>query len=174
VQHPVDYEHELADAVRVMRTPGDGVSAVVFAQFPLTGPLVGAGNFAYDRAQAKVRERGEVAWDRIVRRLPRQFPGHVLYLPLAPSVLLDGRFTTWLPPSTDPTAPRARWVRVRMVDDVHLCPAGAVRYGDALLTDLTAQYHLSTARAGWWAGAWTGDPRFNDPPGACPDDHPSG
>jgi peptidoglycan/LPS O-acetylase OafA/YrhL len=174
VQHPVAYERELADAVRVMLTPGDGVSAVVFAQFPLTGPLVGSSNVAYVRAQDKVRDHGEVAWDRIVRQLPHQFPGHVLYLPLASSVLLDGRFTTWLPPSTQPTAPRARWVRVRMVDDVHLCPAGAVRYADALLTDLSAQYQLHKAQAGWWAGPWTGDPLFNDPPGACPDDHPSG
>ena len=59
-----------------------------------------------------------------------------------------------------------------MIDDVHLCPAGVVRYADALLADLTYLYHLAPARAGWEQGSWTGDPRFNDPPGSCPDDHP--
>jgi hypothetical protein len=24
----------------------------------------------------------------------------------------------------------------------------------------------------WSQGSWTSDPNFNNPPGACPDDHP--
>jgi hypothetical protein len=171
-QHPVAYGDELAQAVKVMLAPGNGVSGVVFAQFPTTGPVVGGGNAAYIATQDAERRQGEVAWDRVVRGMPARFPGRVMYLPLASSVLLHGRFSTWLPPATQPAAPRAKWVRVRMVDDVHMCPAGAVRYADALLADLTAVYHLPAARPGWWAGPWTADPRFNDPPGTCPDDHP--
>jgi hypothetical protein len=96
-----------------------------------------------------------------------------MYLPDASSVLLRGRFSTWLPPADDPSAPRAQWLRVRMVDNVHLCPAGAVRYADAVLADLSALYDLAPARPGWWDEPWTSDPRYNTPPGACPDDHPS-
>jgi hypothetical protein len=59
-----------------------------------------------------------------------------------------------------------------MVDDVHLCPAGVVRYSSALLTDMTGVFHLKTASAGWWHGSWTTSPVYNDPPGSCPDDHP--
>jgi hypothetical protein len=173
VQQPVAYADELASAVRVMLARGDGVSGVVFTQFPVTGPVPNTSGASGAAEQAR-RVRGETAWDRIVRRLPQEFRGRVLYLPVASSVLLDHRFTTWLPPATRPSAPRSQWVRVRMADDVHMCPAGATRYADALLADLTALYHLSPARPGWSEGAWTSDPRYNDPPGSCPDDHPSG
>jgi hypothetical protein len=95
-----------------------------------------------------------------------------MFLPVAGSVLVHGKFATWLPPATEPHAPRADWVRVRMVDDVHLCPAGAVRYADAVLADLTSLYHLTPAQGAWWNGSWTSDPRYNSPPGSCPGDHP--
>ncbi len=151
--------------------PGDGVAGVVFTQFPPTGPVL-AQTQAQAIASDAQRAAGQRAWDQIVRSLPAAFPGRVMYLPVAPSVLLDGKFTTWLPPSTDPDAPRDQWVRVRMIDDVHLCPAGAVRYADAVLADLTPLFHLAPARAGWWDQTWVNDPRYNTPPGSCPDDHP--
>jgi hypothetical protein len=40
------------------------------------------------------------------------------------------------------------------------------------LTDLTSIFRLSPANPSWTEGAWTSDPDFNNPPGACPDDHP--
>jgi hypothetical protein len=63
-----------------------------------------------------------------------------------------------------------------MVDNVHLCPAGAARYTDALLADLTSLYHLAPPAAGWSTGPWVDDPRFSTSNGLsstpCPDDHP--
>ena len=97
-----------------------------------------------------------------------------MYLPLADSVLLAGRYSAWLPPEGDPRAPSQNWIRVRKVDKVHLCPEGSARYGDALLTDLTSVFALTPATGDWSQGAWTSDPNFNNPPGACPDDHPPG
>ncbi len=105
-------------------------------------------------------------------RCPRTFPGRVMYFPLADSILLAGRYSTWLPPEGNPHAPSPSWIRVRKVDKVHLCPEGSARYGDALLTDVTSVFALTPATGDWSQGAWTSDPNFNDPPGACPDDHP--
>jgi hypothetical protein len=106
--------------------------------------------------------------------MPAVMPGRVMYLPVGASVLLGGRFSTWLPPPTEPHAPAADWVRVRMIDDVHLCPAGAVRYADAVLADVTDLYHLAPPKGAWWDGSWTSDPRYDDPTDSCPDDHPPG
>ena len=63
---------------------------------------------------------------------------------------------------------------MRKLDNVHLCPEGSARYADALLADMTAVFRLAPATGDWSQGSWTSDPDFNNPPGACPDDHPSG
>ena len=97
-----------------------------------------------------------------------------MYFPLADSVLLDGKYSAWLPPEGDPHAPSSAWIRVRKLDNVHLCPEGSARYADALLTDMTSVFRLAPAVGDWSQGSWTSDPNFNDPPGACPDDHPPG
>ena len=39
---------------------------------------------------------------------------------------------------------------------------------------MTALSLLPPAQANWAQGTWTSDPDYNDPPGACPDDHPPG
>ncbi len=91
---------------------------------------------------------------------------------VAGSVLLDGKVSPWLPPEGDPHAPSDQWIRVRKLDDVHLCPEGSARYADALLSDMTSVFALSPAAGDWSQGSWTSDPDFNNPPGACPDDHP--
>jgi len=173
---PDQYRATLHRAVAEMLTAGNGVAGVIFTQFPPTGPVL---NFSTDasavaRTQAADNRRaaGERAWNTMIEALPRAFPGRVMYLPLADSVLLKNRFSSWLPPETSTAVPKAQWVRARMIDDVHLCPAGVVRYSGALLSDLTGIFHLKTASRGWWNGAWATDPRYNDPPGACPDDHP--
>ena len=95
-----------------------------------------------------------------------------MYLPVASSLLLDGHFSAWLPPLGDPHAPKDQWIRVRKLDNVHLCPEGSARYADAILSDLTAIFALTPANPSWTDGAWTTDPDFNTPPGDCPDDHP--
>jgi len=152
--------------VRLMLTPGDGVAGVIFTQFPPAGPFPNA-----TAAVDKRRTEGQRAWNALVRSLPHEFPGRVMYLPMASSVLLDGAFTPWLPAS--PMEPKEDWVRVRQVDNVHFCPAGVVRYSAALLSDLTDLFKLPTAQGHWWAESWTADPIYNAPPGSCPDDHPT-
>ena len=102
------------------------------------------------------------------------FPGRVMYFPLADSILLHGKYSAWLPPEGDPHAPNSAWIRVRKLDNVHLCPEGSARYAAALLADMTSVFRLAPADGNWSQGAWTSDPDFNDPPGACPDDHPPG
>lgn len=171
LRDPSGCRRVLVQALRLLLAPGDGVDGVIFTQFPLTGPDTTVAASDVQRATAQ-RTAGEDAWDRIVRSMPARFPGRVMYLPVAASVLLHGRFSTWLPPANDPRAPKSRWVRVRMVDNVHMCPAGVVRYASAVLSDLTELFHLDRVGRGWWNESWTQDPRFNTPPGACPDDHP--
>lgn len=190
LQHPRAYAAMLEAAVRAMLGPG-GAAGVVFLGFPPSRPggaggpaladvpAAGAGRDAATRAAtraaaATAAAAAEAAWRRTVRSLPASFPGRVMYLPVARSLLLHGRFTPWLPPADRPGAPRSRWVRVRTVDGVHLCPAGAARYADAVLADLTGLYRLRRAGPGWSTGAWTRDHRYRTPPGSCPADHPPG
>ena len=75
------------------------------------------------------------------------FPGRVMYFPLAGSVLLRRQdYSAWLPPEGDPHAPTSEWIRVRKLDNVHLCPEGSARYADALLADMTAVFRLAPRR----------------------------
>ncbi|MGH9029498.1 MAG: hypothetical protein ACRDV4_07775, partial [Acidimicrobiales bacterium] len=169
------YKAELEHFVRVILTPGDGVDGVVFQQFPVEGPVIGDVNPAQERSQTAARSTGVVEWNSLVASLPKVFPGKVMYFPIGSAIELDGHFATWLPPPGTKHAPKDHWVRVRMLDDVHLCPAGAARYANALLADMTDVFHLPSAAPGWSTGTWTNDPRyrtnslFSTP---CPDDHP--
>jgi hypothetical protein len=115
-----------------------------------------------------------VAWNNVAKQMAKDFPGRVMYFPLADSVLLDGRYSPWLPPEGDSKAPKSAWLRVRRLDKVHLCPEGSARYGAALLADMTQVFGLAPTTGDWSQGSWTSDPNFNDPPGDCPNDHPPG
>ncbi|MCU1374493.1 MAG: hypothetical protein JWO68_1779 [Actinomycetia bacterium] len=72
-----------------------------------------------------------------------------------------GRFSSHL---VGPNGPE----RVRKVDNTHICPAGSARFGQGLLEYLTPRYGLATPDPAWRSGSWALDPRFDDPPGACP------
>jgi peptidoglycan/LPS O-acetylase OafA/YrhL len=171
---PKQYTALLKRAVSVMLTPGNGVEGVIFTQFPQSGD-VPAGNGESTKSYDKVRREGVDAWNNIAKEMTTLFPGRVMYFPLASSLMLDGtKYSSWLPPENDPRAPRDQWIRVRKLDNLHLCPEGSARYADALLADMTAVFKLAPAQAGWSQEAWTQNPDFNDPPGACPDDHPPG
>jgi hypothetical protein len=164
---PAQYERLLSSAVSLMLTSGDGVEGVIFTEFPPSGPLPDG-----SAASPRHREAGVLAWNAIAAEMPRRYPGKVMYFPLAGSLLLHGRFSAWLPPDGGPHAPSAQWTRVRRLDNVHLCPEGSVRYGNAVLADMTDLFGLAPAGSAWAQGSWTGNPNFNDPPGDCPDDHP--
>jgi|TARA_B100001146_G_scaffold83717_1_gene74397 hypothetical protein len=62
-------------------------------------------------------------------------------------------------------------VQVRKVregrDDGHLCPGGAALLGDLVLAALRATLEVAESAEGWWKGDWTGDARYDDPPGGC-------
>ena len=171
LHQPAQYTQLLRSAVATMLTPGDGVEGVIFTEFPQSG-VISATTEAEQASYNKERWDGVVAWNRIAESMTKSFPGRVMYLPLADSILLDGRFSAWLPPEGDPSAPASQWIRVRKLDKVHLCPEGSARYAAALLADMTQVFSLSRAGADWSQGSWTSDPNFNNPPGACPDDHP--
>ncbi len=157
-----------------MLTPGNGVEGVIFTQFPESGNIPAATQADYV-AYNKERWAGVIAWNNIAKKMTTYFPGRVMYFPIASSVMLDGdRYSAWLPPESDPHAPKDQWIRVRKLDNVHLCPEGSARYADALLADMTDVFKLAPAQGDWSQGSWVLDPDFNDPPGACPDDHPSG
>ena len=86
------------------------------------------------------------------------FPGRVMYFPLADSIMLHGKYSAWLPPEGHPHAPNDQWIRVRKLDNVHLCPEGSARYADALLADMTAVFRLAPAVGDWSQGSWTWTP----------------
>jgi len=173
LHQPVQYTTLLRRAVSTMLAPGDGVEGVIFTQFPQSGDLAAA-NPADTASYNNERRAGVVAWNDIAEKMASEFPGRVMYFPLADSILLHGEYSAWLPPEGDPHAPSGQWIRVRKLDNVHLCPEGSGRYADALLADMTAVFGLAPATGDWSQGSWTADPDFNDPPGACPDDHPPG
>ena len=173
LHQPAAYADLLRSAVSLMLTPGNGVEGVIFTQFPISGELEAA-NPSQQAAFNAERKAGNLAWNGIAESMTKDFPGQVMYFPVAGSVLLDGKYSAWLPPESTPHAPKSQWVRVRKLDTVHLCPEGSARYGAALLADMTQVFKLEPATADWSQGAWTSDPNFNNPPGACPDDHPPG
>ncbi|HUC05130.1 MAG TPA: acyltransferase family protein [Acidimicrobiales bacterium] len=165
------YTALLERAIRTMLTPGNGVDGLIFTEFPLSGdiPAADPANFTLYNHE---RILGLNAWNSVAAEMPGVFPGRVMYLPIAGSVLVGDRFSSWLPPPGDPHAPTDEWTRARKLDNVHLCPEGSARYAQALLSDMTSLFGLPAANPSWQQGAWTSDPDFNDPPGACPADHP--
>jgi len=168
LHQPVQYTSLLRRFVSTVLAPGDGVEGVLFTQFPTEGVVPGAAD------TTRLRRKGSEAWNGIAAQMATYFPGRVMYLPVGSAVLLNGRYSTWLPPRDDVRAPSDQWIRARKLDNVHLCPEGSARYADAILTDMTVVLGLAPAVGDWSQGAWTSDPNFNNPPGACPDDHPPG
>lgn len=117
------------------------------------------------------------AFNRIARQVAASHPGKVMILPVSDSVLLPGRrFTAWLPPGNQPSAPRRSWVRVRWTDGIHLCQNGTVRFATALAADLHVLAGTPQAHGSWWRGAWTTSADYRGGAGGatvCPADHPS-
>ncbi|MHB8245422.1 MAG: acyltransferase family protein [Acidimicrobiales bacterium] len=170
--HPRAYIKVIERFVRLVTRPGDGVQGLIFQQFPAPGPdnIKTTSQPDYPAKVASLI----AGFDRLAISLTSRFPGKVMYLPLGQAVLLKGRFATWLPPEGNPAAPRSAWLRVRQVDNVHFCPAGAARYAAALMADIGPLFHLGLASPGWLEGSWTHNYlayRFPDA-GVCPNDHP--
>ncbi|HUO48870.1 MAG TPA: acyltransferase family protein [Acidimicrobiales bacterium] len=175
--HPVQYRALVHRFVDTVLAPGDGVSGLVFVQFPQLGPVISLTDPSQAAATTAQRAKGVRAWNAVVSAMPAAYPGRVMYFPVASAVETRGRFASWLPPEGRPAAPAAGWLRVRMVDNVHFCPAGAARYAAALEADLSSVLGLAPMAPAWIDGAWTSSDRFLHKPGLslpCPDDHPAG
>jgi hypothetical protein len=56
---------------------------------------------------------------------------------------------------------------LRKPDGRHLCPAGATRFGTAVLAALSESWQLPAADPAWALGSWRQDLRYDDPAGAC-------
>jgi peptidoglycan/LPS O-acetylase OafA/YrhL len=163
---PAGYAALLDQALQTLLSPGDGVDAVVLLQFPKTGSNPADSDTAQRVAAAEAEEARRQVWNAVAAGSEELWPGQVAYLPVASSVEVNGHYTAWLPQAG------GRWVRARKIDNAHICPAGAVALGQAVVSQLSPLVGLPPAAPGWWAGSWTQDPRYNDPPGACPDDQP--
>ncbi len=163
---PVGYAGLVNQALGVLLAPGNGVSGVAFLQFPKMGPIPFTDTNPAQRAAAEAdRERGREAWNAVVAGLVPLWPGRVAFLPVASSLEIHGHYATWMPVGLGGT-----WLRVRKIDNVHMCPAGAARLGQSVLDQLTPSFGLPAAAPGWWAGAWNHDPRFQAD--QCPNDQP--
>ena len=162
LHEPAAYTRLLRSAVATMLTPGNGVDGIIFTEFPQSGEIP-ATNGATQAAYNAARTAGVTAWNNIAKSMTKDFPGRVMYFPLADSVLLNGRYSAWLPPVGDPHAPSAQWIRVRKLDKVHLCPEGSARYADALLTDMTQVFSLAPAVGDWSQGVMGLRPRLQRP-----------
>jgi peptidoglycan/LPS O-acetylase OafA/YrhL len=169
---PVAYNAEIDRFVQIALNPKDGAKGIVFQQFPAPGPDPGLTTTSPDYEARNGALIGR--FDSLARSLTTRYPGKVVYAPIGSSVLLDGHFATWLPPEGRPDAPTSEWIRVRQIDNVHFCPAGAARYAAALMADLSPMVRLGPPSAGWLHGSWTDNflaYRFPSA-GDCPDDHP--
>jgi peptidoglycan/LPS O-acetylase OafA/YrhL len=165
-QDPSGYASLLKQAMSTWLAPGNGVQLVVLLQFPQAGP---SPIYPDPSTQLKVwtTETGQQdAWDAIAKRTVLEFPGHALYLPTSQLFAPGGRYLTWF------KTPGGTWVRARKVDEEHMCPYGSAEFGLLVLNDLGPVLHLGQPTPGWQFGSWTQDPRYNDPPGACPADQP--
>ncbi len=151
------------------------MDGVVFTQFPVSGEIPAA-NPADQIPYNKARAAGLAAWNAIAQKMATYFPGRVMYLPVGSSLLLNGHFSSWLPPVGHPHAPADQMdPRAQARQRSTLCPEeGVVRYASAILSDLTAILHLAPAAPNWVIGNWATNAVYNTPPGGCPDDHPPG
>ncbi|MGH9207315.1 MAG: acyltransferase family protein, partial [Acidimicrobiales bacterium] len=163
---PVGYSGLLNQALSLLLAPGTGVSGVVFFEYPKTGPLPADTNTTQRITQTHVSESGREAWNAVVNGLVPLWPGKVMFLPVASSLEVNGHFSSWLPSFG------GKWVRARKIDNAHVCPLGAAELASAVSADLAPVFHLPATGSGWLTGSWTKDPKYNDPPGSCPDDQP--
>ncbi len=166
---PRGYVAFLRQAMRVILTPGNGVDLLVLVQFPQAGPPASA----YDGAPApggtaawSAATRAQRSWDAAARTVAASFPGRAIYLPTDRLFDPGGRYLAWF------KTPAGAWLRARKIDNTHFCPYGAASFGAYLTTLLSPMLHLGPMAPGWESGAWVRDPRYDDPPGACPADQP--
>jgi peptidoglycan/LPS O-acetylase OafA/YrhL len=163
--HPKAYAALLHHALATWLAPGDGVKLVVLLQFPQTGPNTYL-DPSVQQASWTYLTSAQEDWNRIAQRTVLQFPGHAVYLSTTQLFAPGGRYLAWF------KAPNGSFIRARSFDNVHMCPYGAASLGLLVVNDLSPTLRIGSPRPNWQFGAWTKDPRYNLPPGACPADQP--
>ena len=163
---PVGYRAELEHFIAAMVAPPDGVALVVLLEFPQQGPADSLTDPAAREQNWKTQTELTDDWDRAARLAVAAFPGRAVYLTTQQLFAPGGRFLTWM------RTPAGTWVRARKLDNTHMCPYGAAQFGALVASELTPLLDLGPLQPGWEFGPWTRDPRYDDPPGACPDDQP--
>jgi peptidoglycan/LPS O-acetylase OafA/YrhL len=145
-----------------------GTQEVLFLQAPPLGPqgstpLTSPTFPGYSPAGAAFLSRAEA-------QLAREHPGKVAYLPISDLLARQGRFASFLP-APDVTG----LLRVRQLDDFHLCQFGAARYALAAELYLAYFWHAPAHPGRWWTAttAWASPDVFDhilkfQPPGQCP------
>ena len=147
---PEGYDETLDTVVTTLAEAGVGI---VWLAMPPTPP--GEGN-----------ELPRLVINETYRSLAGRWPDDVTYVDTT-TVLggPDGSYQRFLP-GADGIPEQVRKVRDGR-DDGHLCPAGARRIAQSVFAALTAQWDLAEPAPGWETEAWTGDARYDDPPGGC-------
>jgi len=163
---PQLYAQRLGSALRLLLSPDTGVKLVVLMEFPQSGPDTAIPDTSARAADWLQRTEAQRAWNGVAEAVVKEFPRHAVYLTTDQLFAPGGRFYTWFRTSG------GGWLRARKLDNAHFCPYGAAQWGALLTADLTPALHLPTMKAGWELEPWTRDHRYNDPPGACPDDQP--
>lgn len=165
--HPKQYQALVNEFVTAMLAPGNGVDGIALVQFPSVGGLDAIIDPAVRNNVAILQARYTRAFTAIVKALPREYPGHVTYLPVASSLDVDGHYSAFLPTVS------GGWIRARKTDNTHLCPAGAAVLGAAITQQLRPMFGLAPPAPGWINSSWTSDAyRYNTPAGECPNDQP--
>ncbi len=164
--NPVAYRTELEQFLATMLTPSGGLDLVALVQFPRPGPDDSITDAAARLRAWKTETANTDAWNVVARQAVAAFPGHALFLATDQLFAPGGRFLTWM------RTPLGTWLRARKLDNTHMCPYGAASFGALVTQELTPVLNLGSLRPGWESGPWTRDARYNDPPGACPDDQP--
>ena len=163
---PATYRVLLERFIAAQLAPPNGVELVVLLQFPQPGPTDSITDATARQEAWLVKTDAANAWDDAARQAVASFPGRAEFLSTEQLFAPQGRFLTWM------QTPSGTWVRARKLDNTHMCPFGAAQFGALVTQELTPLLGLPPPKAGWEFGSWTGDPRYNDPPGACPDDQP--
>jgi hypothetical protein len=163
---PATYIARLEGAMRTLMSPGYGVQLVILAEFPQAGPPPSVTDPATRNADWARQTAFQRAWNAAARQAVAAFPGHALFLTTDQLFAPGGHFYTWFPTAG------GGWVRARKLDNAHFCPLGAAEFGQLLTNDLSGLFPLPAPAPGWQFGSWIHQPRYNDPPGACPADQP--
>jgi hypothetical protein len=166
--NPALYRSLLRQALSVWMAPGDGVQLVVLLQFPPVGPNPLLADPLARQRRWMLQTEEQASWDRAAMAMTKAFPGHVVYLPTAQVFAPGGVFLTWA------KTPEGPWVRVRQVDNTHLCPYGAAEMGQLVADDLEQVLGIPAPAPGWQDSGWANDLRYGLVPVAnvCPDDQP--